>query len=79
MRTLEQQIATIEARCRADSARLAGALAARASVAPAPAPASTADSIVRARDTEIATLREQLTRANAELERIKKRLANPRS
>ncbi len=33
---------------------------------------------VRSRDEEIAALREQLAKVNAELERIKKRLANPK-
>lgn len=36
------------------------------------------DTVLRSRDDEVATLREQLAKANAELERIKRRLANPR-
>ena len=35
------------------------------------------DTVYVTREEEIASLREQLARANAELERIKKRLANP--
>lgn len=35
------------------------------------------DTVFVAREDEIASLREQLAKANAELERIKKRLANP--
>jgi hypothetical protein len=34
---------------------------------------------MKSRDEEIASLRDQLARANAELERIKKRLANPKA
>jgi hypothetical protein len=34
---------------------------------------------MKSRDEEIASLREQLARVNAELERIKKRLANPKA
>lgn len=76
MVSLERQIVKIQAQCRADSLRAAAnpvIISAPAIAAPVP------DSLVKARDTEIAMLKDQLTRANAELDRIKRRLANPRS
>lgn len=82
MISLSRQIDTLRARCRADSLRMSAAVAAMLAPATAPAAARTVvtvpDSIVKARDTEITMMREQLTRANAELDRIKRRLANPR-
>lgn len=74
--SLQRDIVNIRAQCREDSLRAATERAATPVRSSAP-PVS--DSLVKARDTEIATLRDQLTRANAELERIKRRLANPRS
>lgn len=78
--SLQNQIASLRAQCQADSARMAAEKAViPAPVVAAPPLVTTPDSLLKARDTEIATLRDQLTRANAELERIKRRLANPRS
>lgn len=82
MTSLERQIdalrAQSRAQSRADSLRMASELSARR---PAPATAApvSPDSLVKARDVEIATLKDQLARALAELDRIKRRLANPRS
>lgn len=74
--TLERQASALRAQCRQDSVRFATELAAlRAQPVSVP---TTTDSLVRARDTEIAALRDQLTKANAELDRIKRRLATPR-
>ncbi len=82
MLSLAQRIQVLSAKCRADSLRMSAAIALAATTTAVPTrvvPATVVpDSLVRARDTEIATLREQLTRANAELDRIKRRLANPR-
>jgi len=78
LRALQQQIAVLQAQCRADSITIESdraaqrALASQAAASPAP------DSLVRARDAQIATLKDQLAKANAELDRIKRRLANPR-
>lgn len=74
---LVQQIAALRQRCRADSIRLAAERAGAPPVSSTPVP-SAADSLLRAREAEIASLRDQLARANAELERIKRRLASPR-
>jgi len=74
---LTTQVAAIRAQCTADSLRYA-ALLKQAQQTP-PAALANADSLLRAREQEIQTLREQLTKLTAELERIKRRLANPRS
>jgi hypothetical protein len=42
-----------------------------------PKPINGRDTLVVTREEEVAALRDQLAKANAELERIKKRLANP--
>jgi len=57
-----------------------GAAAAATTTAPATPAASTGvdPATLKTRDEEIASLRDQLAKVNAELERIKKRLANPR-
>lgn len=78
IRSLQEQLSVLSARCRADSLQLATLRAAPPRPVASPTTPA-ADSILRARDAEITTLRDQLTRANAELERIKRRLANPRS
>lgn len=78
MTSLERQIDALRAQARADSLRTASELTARRS-APAPAAPVSQDSLLKARDVEIATLKDQLARALAELDRIKRRLANPRS
>lgn len=66
---LQQQIAALRSQCHADSIRMATDRAMQRAVP---------DSVAHARDAEIASLRDQLTKANAELDRIKRRLANPR-
>lgn len=81
MVTLQREIVSLQMKCHADSVRAATdrvtletALAARQT-----APLPLTDSTLKARDAEIASLRDQLTKATAELDRIKRRLANPRS
>lgn len=77
--TLERRLAALNVQCRADSARLVNDLAEqRAAVAAMPPPATSPDSVLKARTVEIATLKDQLTKVNAELDRIKRRLAKPR-
>lgn len=80
MVTLQRQIVALQMKCHDDSVRaatdhatLATALAAKQAAPPA------ADSALKSRDAEIATLKDQLTKATAELDRIKRRLSNPRS
>jgi len=58
--------------------RLQQALDARAAAIAAQPPAATVRPDDRARDEEMQRLREDLARANAELERIKRRLARPK-
>jgi septal ring factor EnvC (AmiA/AmiB activator) len=80
MVTLQHQIVTLQMKCHADSVRAATDRAAlEKSIADHPVAAPVTDSTLKARDAEIATLKDQLTKANAELDRIKRRLANPRS
>lgn len=79
MVTLQRQIATLQARCRADSVRAAADHATLEKTIADHPPTPPADSAVKARDAEIASLKDQLSKANAELDRIKRRLANPRS
>ena len=78
---LQQQLAALKVQCLADSVRLESELsstrvAAAAVVVPPPPPVS--DSLSKARAVEIASLKDQLTKVSAELDRIKRRLANPR-
>jgi len=79
--SLEQELAALTLRSRADSLRLANELAiqtaAAAAVPPAPV-APPSDSLLKARTAEITALKDQLTKVSAELDRIKRRLANPR-
>jgi hypothetical protein len=79
--SLEQELGALKLRCRVDSIRLANELAiqtaAAAAIPSAPAPALP-DSLLKARATEIASLKDQLTKVTTELDRIKRRLANPR-
>jgi hypothetical protein len=70
---LRQQLADLEASRRADSVKYATALAA------ATRPIGVPDSVLKARDADIAALKDQLTKVQAELDRIKRRLATPRS
>jgi hypothetical protein len=79
MTSLQQQLVALRARCVADSTRLEGELVAqRAAAAAVPPPAPPNDSLLKARTAEVATLKDQLTKVSAELDRIKRRLANPR-
>lgn len=79
MATLQQQLITLRAKCRADSVRLEHDLATQHAAAVAvPLQMPQNDSLLKARTAEIATLKEQLTKVSAELDRIKRRLANPR-
>jgi hypothetical protein len=57
-----------------------GAVAAATTTAPATTTTTTGidPATLKTRDEEIASLRDQLAKVNAELDRIKKRLANPR-
>ena len=77
--SLGQQLAALRLQSRADSMRLENELAAQraaaAAIPPAPAPSDTA---LKARTAEVAALKDQLAKVNAELDRIKRRLANPR-
>ena len=79
--SLEQELAALTLRSRTDSIRLANELAiqtaAAAAVPPAPVVAPS-DSLLKARTAEITALKDQLTKVSAELDRIKRRLANPR-
>lgn len=70
---LRQQLADLEASRRADSVKYETALAA------ATRPIGVSDSVLKARDADIAALKDQLTKVQAELDRIKRRLATPRS
>ncbi len=76
--TLQQQLSALQLKCRADSTRLENDLATQRTGATGPAPASASDSLLKARTAEIATLKDQLAKVNGELDRIKRRLANPR-
>ncbi len=60
----------------AQSLKLASTTAQQATMTTPPVPDKDA---MKSRDEEIASLRDQLAKVNAELERIKKRLANPKA
>ena len=78
---LQQQLSALKVQCLADSVRLEGELsAARAAAATevVPPPPPVSDSLSKARAVEIASLKDQLAKVSAELDRIKRRLANPR-
>lgn len=77
--SLQKQVISIRAQCRADSVRAAADRAALDRAAADKAAAPLNDSTAKARDTEIATLKDQLAKANAEIDRIKRRLATPRT
>ena len=80
MVNLQHQIVTLQMKCHADSVRAATDRATlEKTMTDRVASAPVTDSTVKARDAEIAALKDQLTKANAELDRIKRRLANPRS
>jgi hypothetical protein len=77
--SLTQQLSALRQQCHTDSLRLENDLAAeRAVLAAVPAPVPYPDSLLKARATEIAGLKDQLTKTTVELDRIKRRLANPR-
>ncbi|MEO6777968.1 MAG: hypothetical protein ABI194_00820 [Gemmatimonadaceae bacterium] len=78
MVVLERQATSLRLQCHADSVRLAGDLATARAAAVVPVSQATSDSLLKARGAEIAALKEQLTKVTAELDRIKRRLANPR-
>ncbi len=78
MSDLRTQLVTLQTRCRADSVRLESMLVAQRATASLPPLTLEADSLVRARTLEVATLKDQLAKVSAELERIKRRLSNPR-
>jgi hypothetical protein len=77
--SLRQQLAALRLQSHADSMRLEDELAAqRAAAAAVPPPVPPSDTALKARTAEVAALKDQLTKVNAELDRIKRRLANPR-
>ncbi len=78
MSNLRTQLVTLQTRCRADSVRLESMLVAQRATASLPPLTPEADSLLRARTLEVATLKDQLAKVSAELERIKRRLSNPR-
>lgn len=77
MVALERQASSLRLQCHADSVRLAGDLATARAAAVAPVSQAASDSLLKARSAEVAALKEQLTKVTAELDRIKRRLANP--
>jgi molecular chaperone GrpE (heat shock protein) len=77
--TLNEQLVTLRDRCRADSLRLENELATQRATPPiVQPPAPVNDSLLKARTAEVAALKDQLLKVSAELDRIKRRLANPR-
>ncbi len=67
---LRQQLASAQSRYKADSIRMSNQLSKTIAIQ---------DTALRNRDSEITSLKEQLAKATAELDRIKRRIANPRS
>jgi hypothetical protein len=81
IQSLEMQLTMLQVKCRDDSIRLENEITARrAAVAAitAAAPTPPSDSLLKARTAEVAVLKDQLTKVSEELDRIKRRLANPR-
>lgn len=81
--SLQQELASLRLNCRTDSIRLANELAiqtaaAAAAAAAVPITTPSSDSLLKARAAEIASLKDQLAKVSTELDRIKRRLANPR-
>jgi uncharacterized protein involved in exopolysaccharide biosynthesis len=76
--TLETQLATLRKQHIIDSTRYADLLKEPPPPPPVVAAANT-DTLLRAREQEIQTLRDQLAKMTAEMDRIKRRLATPRS
>jgi hypothetical protein len=77
---LQQQLSALKVQCLADSVRLESELAAQRAAAAVvvPPPPAVPDSLSKARAAEIVSLKDQLAKVSAELDRIKRRLANPR-
>ncbi|MEO8945313.1 MAG: hypothetical protein ABI338_02360 [Gemmatimonadaceae bacterium] len=79
MDSLAQQISALRQQFHADSVQMVSDVAAsRAALAAVPPPVPYPDSLLKSRATEIAGLKDQLAKTSAELDRIKRRLANPR-
>ena len=80
--SLQQEISALTLRCRTDSIRLSNELAlqtaATVNAAIPPTVTPPPDSALKARATEIATLKDQLAKVTTELDRIKRHLANPK-
>lgn len=76
--TLERQLTTLRFQCQSDSIRLEKDLAAQRAAAAVQPPPPPSDSALKVRTAEVAALKDQLTKVTAELDRIKRRLANPR-
>jgi len=77
--SLHQQLAFLRQQSHVDSLRLETELAsARAALAAVPTRVPYPDSLLKARAAEIAGLKDQLAKTTSELDRIKRRLANPR-
>lgn len=76
--SLEAELAKLRIQREADSTRYADLL--KEPPPPVPQPAATAnlDTLLKARDAEIQELRDQLSKADEEIKRIKRRLGNPR-
>lgn len=72
--TLQRQLATLQARYRTDSTRYHADSLRYALLRPS----VVSDSLLRAKDDEIASLRDQVSKLTVELDRIKRRLASPR-
>ena len=78
MTTMHNEYVALQMQCHADSARLESQLLAQRQSAIAAAASPQADSLLKTRNAEVAALKDQLAKVNAELDRIKRRLANPR-
>src|SRR5690242_13876907 len=63
--SLQRQIAALQAQCRADSARYTQLTQLKPNTV-----STVSDSLLRAKDDEIASLRDQVSRLNVELDRI---------
>ncbi len=79
MSTMRNEFVALQMRCHSDSVRLESQLAAqRESALAAVAASPQSDSLLKVRTVEVNALKDQLAKVNAELDRIKRRLANPR-
>jgi hypothetical protein len=76
--TLEAELAKLRIQREADSTRYADLVKEQSAPPPQSAVPANADTLLRARDLEIQTLRDQLAKLQAEMDRIKRRLASPR-